>query len=239
MSDTGLPRRPSPGGKKPSRNILIFGGVAAAGLVYWMYKKNATASSSGTTDPNIDPATGQPYSSEYYDSSSSGAVGTTPSLYGYTDPFGNLITNPSTTNVVTAPSTNEAWAQQAASYLVNQGQYDAATVYAALGMYVGSAGKANLTDDQYAIVEAAYGYVGKPPNPIDPPHVSPPTGQTVATVAPGYYRNIVNGAIVYVEGTTYHPVSATSWKKIVATKPKVTSVLPTDKVWRLTRGSSI
>lgn len=171
--------------RKPNKKVIVAGSVVTAGVVYWAYKRNAAANSTTTaTDPGIDPTTGQPYDSEYYDGSSS-AVGTSPSAYGYTDPFGNTIVPGTGQTVVTAPSTNAAWGQQAALLLINEGQYDPTTTFAAIGIYVGSAGKANLTDDQYAIVQAAYGVMGNPPQPIDPPHVAPPSGQNTGGVTGG------------------------------------------------------
>lgn len=156
----------------------LIGGVGAVGVVWWVYKRkqaSAAAAATSTQDPNIDPATGQPYSTEYSGSGSS-PVGVTPSLYGYQDPFGNLIT-PGGGSVVTAPSTNAAWAQQAESYLTNQAGYDALTSAAALGKALGGI---PLTNDEYTTVETAVGFIGQPPQgwPNGAPHQGPQTGQT-------------------------------------------------------------
>ncbi len=177
----------------------VIGGIGAAGVVYWAYKRqqaSAAAAQTSTQDPNIDPNTGLPYSAEY-GSGGSSPVGLTPSLYGYTDQFGNLITPGTGQPIVTAPTTNAAWAQQAESYLTNQGGYDGPTVIAALGKAL--AGIA-LTDNELAIVQAASGFLGPPPQgwPNGAPHGSPPGGQGVTgpiatrTYSPGTTAIVVH-----------------------------------------------
>lgn len=190
---SNLPPPPTRG-KPPNRRVLIIGGVAAAGIVYWAYKKNkASAVTATSTDPNIDPTTGLPYSSGSY--GSGGAVGTSPSLYGYTDQFGSLISS-GTGSVVTAPSTNAAWAQQAASYLVANG-YSGAEVLGALGKYLAGL---NLTDTEMATIQAAIAVEGNPPVAVPPPHVAPPTGQTSSQILPpGYYFYVALGSFWMVD----------------------------------------
>lgn len=233
---SSLPPPPSRS-KPPNRRVLIVGGVAAAGIVYWAYKRNkASTATAGSVDPNIDPTTGQPYTSGY-SSSGGGAVGTTPSLYGYTDAFGNLISNPGTTTV-THPTTNGAWVQQAAGYLIANG-YDPLTTLTALGKFVAGSG---LTDDQMGIVQAAKAAEGEPPEPVAPAHITPPVGQTVA-VADGYYRDVATGAVIQVQnGTRYH-VTGLTWAKILGPgtglKPQIVSVLPSWAGYRLPSGGDI
>lgn len=233
---------PPPGVRKvpkSNRRVLLIGGVAAAGVVYWAYKKNAASSATtGTTDPSIDPTTGLPYATGQYDYSGGGASGVTPSLYGYTDPYGNTIIPGSGQAVVTAPSTNAGWAQQAASLLVNAGQYDSTLAYGTLGMYVGSGGKVGLSDTQMALVQAAYGLAGPPPQPIDPPHVAAPAGQTTS-VPNGFYANLATGEKLQVQGGTLFHISGPTWKRLAASKPKVTNILPNWAGYKLPRGGSI
>lgn len=152
----------------------IVGGTAAAGVVYWVYKRNLSSGGAApTTDPNIDSNTGLPYG---FDTGSSSPVqGTTPSLYGYIDPTtGQFIGGSGTgSGVVTAPSTNGQWAQQAEAYLSTLG-YDPLTVAVALGKYLSGQ---TLTDEQMGIVSAAIAFYGNPPTAVPPPHVTPPVGQ--------------------------------------------------------------
>jgi hypothetical protein len=152
-----------------------IGGVGAAGLVYWAYKRSQ-ASAATTTDPTIDPNTGLPYG---YDTGSSPVTGVTPSAYSYIDPAtGQTIGLGSGVTGVIGPSTNAAWAQQAAAYLNQQG-FDQIAVAVALGKYLSNQ---NLTDDQMSIVQAAIAFVGYPPTSVPPPHVAPPGGQTVLPI---------------------------------------------------------
>lgn len=214
MSDTGLPRRPTPGGAKPKRSVLIVGGVAAAGIVYWAYKRNKASAATTTTDPNIDPATGQPYTSDYGTTGMGGATGTTPSLYGYTDQFGNLITNPGVTTV-THPTTNGAWVQQAAGYLIANG-YDPLTVLTALGKYI--AGSA-LTDDQMSIVQAAIATEGRPPESVVPAHTAPPAGQTNT----GGNGSVTKG-VKYV--TQFHQITAATGARSLVQRFSIPGATP-------------
>lgn len=136
----------------------LIGGTAAAGVVYWAYKKSSK-STAAPTDPNIDPNTGLPYG--YDTGSSSPVTGVTPSYYY----------NP-TTSGTTSPTTNAQWAQAAEEYMTQQG-YDALAVAAALGKYLTNQ---NLTDDQLSIVQTAIAFEGYPPTSVPAPHVAPPGG---------------------------------------------------------------
>jgi len=172
---------PHKGGKKLGgidTKWWLIGGGATAILVYVMYSRSknsaaaAATTTTPTTDPSIDPNTGLPYASEY--GNYSAASGVSPSLYGYTDQYGNLISQGTPTQTVTSPTTNAAWFQQAESYLVNSLGYDSATASAALGKYLAGAA---LTNDQLGIVQTALGAEGNPPSQVPPPHVIPPVGQ--------------------------------------------------------------
>ena len=164
--------------KKSTRNWLLIGGLGAAAVVVW-YVMRARSSSSSATDQSqadaaagIDPTTGIPYSEEY---GGYGVSGTSPSMYGYVDPTtGAFISGAGATapTSVLAPSTNASWAQQVEAYLANLG-YDPTAVAAALGKYL--TGQA-LTADQAAIVAAAQGFYGSPPQGAPPPVTGTPTG---------------------------------------------------------------
>jgi hypothetical protein len=160
-----------PGMKKSTKTWLLIGGLAVGGVVVWYVVKSRSGSSStnaAATDPSVDPSTGIPYAEEY----AQGAMGTTPSLYGYTDPStGQYITGVGATTV-TQPSTNASWAQEVESYLENLG-YDPTTTAAAIGKYLTGQ---PLTSDQNSVVAAALGFFGNPPTGAPPTIVSTPTG---------------------------------------------------------------
>lgn len=165
--------------------MLVIGAGALVGggaILYYRHQQNAAAAATpaaGTdtsgydTSGDIDPTTGIPYADE--GAGMDGAYGTTPSALGYYDPTtGQYIGTGVGTSTVTTVSTNAAWAQAAAAYLVNQG-YDGATVTAAIGLYLLGA---PLTQDQYDIVTAAIGFEGNPPQGAPPPHMASGGGGT-------------------------------------------------------------
>ena len=162
-------KAPSGGGPKKKMNkkttmlLVAGGGVALIALIYVYRKQSASnASTAATTDPSIDPATGVPYSQE---GGYSSPYGTTPSLYGYTDPStGAFITGTGAGSTVTQPSTNASWAQEVEAYMQNLG-YDPTAVAAALGKYLVGG---TLTADQQAIVQGALGFFGNPPQGAPP-----------------------------------------------------------------------
>lgn len=170
MTDTGAPKL------KLNKWWYMGGGVAVIGGVYY-YRKHA--SSKSTTAPvdtsTIDPNTGLPYDTSGGSSGYTPIQGTTPSLYGYTDPgTGATISGGSPgSSVITGPSNNGQWAQQVEAYMVQQG-FDSITVGLALGKYLTGQG---LTNDQMAIVQTALAFEGNPPTAVPAPHVNPPAGQ--------------------------------------------------------------
>jgi hypothetical protein len=171
-----------PGMKKNTKTWLLIGALGVGGVIVWyvVKSKGSSSSTAATTDPSIDPSTGIPYAEEY----AQGAMGTTPSLYGYTDPStGQYITGVGATTV-TQPSTNASWAQEVESYLENLG-YDPTTTAAAIGKYLTGQ---PLTADQNSIVAAALGFFGNPPTGAPPPITSPPTGNGTGggTGTPGH-----------------------------------------------------
>jgi hypothetical protein len=194
----------------------ILGGSGAAIAVWWAVKRQQ-AKAAATTDTT--DTTG-------YDSGFSPVQGVTPSLYGYTDPStGTFIPNVGGGGtVVTAPTTNAQWAQQASSYLVNVLGYDSITVATAFGKWFGNI---NLTNDEYAIVQAAMTYEGKPPQPYPEPHVAPPAGQNPATsskystVQAGWH---VDQWITDVKaGKAGFPDPDFGWTKFITMNPQATA----------------
>jgi hypothetical protein len=174
---SGPPGATKPPMKKSTRNWLIVG-ILGGGVVvvYYVMRARSSAATNATgttTDPSIDPSTGIPYAEE--DSGALGAYGTSPSLYGYTDPStGAFISGvgAGATGVVTAPSTNASWAQQVEAYLQNLG-YNPTSVAAALGKYLTGQ---SLSADQAAIVAAAQGFYGNPPQGAPPILQTNPSG---------------------------------------------------------------
>lgn len=184
------PRNGGPPGAKPpmkksTRNWLLIGGLGAAAIViYMVMRARSNAATTGTTDPNIDPATGVPYSQEY---GGYGATGVTPSLYGYVDPTtGAFISGAGAGNTVLQPSTNASWAQQVEAYLQSLG-YDPTAVGSAIGKYLTGQ---TLTSDQQGIVAAALGFFGQPPQGAPVPVTTPPTGNGSGGGSTGSFKEL-------------------------------------------------
>lgn len=240
-------------------------GIGGIGVAYYFHKKSAaaTTATSATGTTGTADTSGSAADSSYgaYDSGYSpldygsgygyGAYGTTPSAYSY-DPTTGQYEYTGTLGV-TAPSTNVQWTQEAESQLVADG-YDGITVAAALGKYVLGA---EMTQDQYAIVQAAIALVGPTPQTVPAPRVSPPPSQTPSgptgpTTTGGtygkplsgeYIRNIATSAIYQVDEankTIYHLTYPTA-KRMQQAKifPPVTDVLPSDKRLKYTNGGNI
>lgn len=167
-----------PGGKPPmkksTRNWILLGGVGAAGLIIWYVMRsksaaNQQAAATASTDPSIDPSTGLPWAAEM-GGGVGGYGGGTPSLYGYYDPStGQYITGTGAGGIVTQPTTNASWAQQAEQYLMTLG-YDPVHTAAALGKYLTGQ---PLTPDQMSIVQAALAFFGQPPQGAPAPKPIP------------------------------------------------------------------
>lgn len=182
------PRNGGPPGAKPpmkksTRNWLLIGGLGAAAVVIYMVMR-ARSNAATSTDPNVDPATGVPYSQEY---GGYGAQGVSPSLYGYVDPTtGAFISGAGAGNTVIQPSTNASWAQQVEAYLGQIG-YDPLAVGAALGKYLTGQ---TLSADQQAIVAAALGFYGQPPQPVPPITTTPPPGNGSGGGSTGHFKEL-------------------------------------------------
>lgn len=154
----------------------VLGGVGVGGGWYYLHKQRLAAATA-TVPPDDGTDTGfDPNYSDYG----------TPSLGGYNDPGTGQFITPGTGIVVTAPSTNAAWAQQAVAYLSTQG-YNPITVIEAIGRYLAGAA---LSDSQLAIVQAAIALQGLPPQSVPPPHTAPPSGQPGPTT-PGSHKYTV------------------------------------------------
>lgn len=184
-----------PGIGNVPRGGLIAGMVLGVGGGLYLWYKHKENASATTTTPNTgygygnqygyggygysNPAFNEPYISGEY--GYGGAYG-----YGIGEGYGVGSSTPPTTPVQLA-TTNAAWAQAAENYLVNTGDYDAATVAAALGVYIAGS---TVSTAQQSIVEAAIAFEGYPPDAGPngyPPSMktSPSTGQgTGATGTP-------------------------------------------------------
>lgn len=166
---------PSRAGGLLKNKFFLVGGVVAAGLVIYEYRKQKTASATvasastaaaTSTDPTIDPTTGIPYSDEDYSAAlaSGSAVGS---------PYGGAA---NTVNISPVVGTNPGWVQAATAALVALG-FDPSSVASALGAYINSPGT-GLTQDQLNIVQAAIGQEGSPPVAVAAPTLTTPAGQT-------------------------------------------------------------
>ena len=169
-----------------SKKALAIGGGAAALLItVLLLRKKSTAAAAataapgasaggdpyppdGTTgnagDPNsTDPATGMTYGDEqagygtqgYQDTSQGPDYGAT----GYYDPNTGQWVYGNTGTGQAAATTNQAWAQDAISYLSNQG-VDSGALSAALGAYLQGQ---PVTSDQVTLIDQAIAAEGYPP----------------------------------------------------------------------------
>jgi hypothetical protein len=162
---------------------VYMAGAAAVGIVAYAYYKRrgntatATDTTGTTTDPSIDPSTGIPWADEMGYGSSAGYTGA--SGLGIYDPTtGQYYNNGYGNQVVTAVTTNAAWAQAAEAYLTSIGQYDPAAVAAAIGKALTGQ---YVTSDQVAIFAAARAFEGEPPTGYPPLNTHPPVGQPGGT----------------------------------------------------------
>lgn len=181
-------------GKKIGPLPLAVWLVIAAGIFYYVYKKNA--GTSGTlngqqTDPagnvgSINPATGYVYgSSEDQASLASGSSG-----LGTSSDSG---TGGST--VAGQYADNNAWAVAAINYLVSIG-VDATSANTAVTQFLGSQ---TLTTQQQGEINLVIQRLGAPPSPPEPggsttPIVTPPSSTTYATNPPTGFTTTTVGS---------------------------------------------
>jgi|SRR6266550_428385 len=162
------PLRPTANPKKIPRSAWIVGGVVAVGAVYWAYKKSAVPAA---TDASTQDTSGLGDLS---------AQGTTPSAYGYYDQTTGTFIAPGiqqNPGVIIAPSTTQAWTQQAMAYLAQQG-IDTTSFLSGVANWL--YGPNRLSQAEYLAVEEAIAAEGKPPGittvPILAPANQTPTG---------------------------------------------------------------
>jgi hypothetical protein len=169
-------------GKKIGPLPLAVWLVIAAGIFYYVYKKNNTGTTSGqATDSagnvgTIDPKTGYVTGS----AEDAAALGQSASGLGTSTDSG---TGGST--VSGSYSDNNAWAVAAINYLVSIG-VDATSANTAITQFLASQ---TLTTQQQGEVNLAIQRLGAPPSPPEPggstpPVVTPPNSSTYATNPP-------------------------------------------------------
>lgn len=179
-----------PGIGNVPRGAMIAAIAAGAGIVgyaWWKHRAgldstatDTTATDTATVDTSgeIDPSTGVPYADEYGYGYSGLGLG---SGY-YTDPTTGVTIGSGYGPTTLAPATtNSAWAQQVEATLSALG-YDPITVSAAIGKYLLGA---QVTSDQAAIIQAAIGQQGYPPEgalPIHTQSTSTPPATTSGTL---------------------------------------------------------
>jgi hypothetical protein len=186
-----------PGVGSVPKGGVVLGAIAGLGGTAYVWYKHKKDAESATSDSNAATASGTGGASYAYGYGYGGyGYGNADSAfnepyiggeYGYGGAYGYGIgegygvgsPTPVTTPTALA-TTNQAWAQAAENYLVENGGYDQNTVAAALGMYITGS---TVTADQQAVIEAAIAFEGYPPQPGAnnyPPniHTSASTGQS-------------------------------------------------------------
>jgi hypothetical protein len=155
----------------------VVGGVVGGAALLYMRRVNTptvdniapaddTYDDSGTTDTGYDPTDSGAYGYSMPDGSIT-----------YGSPYGSIPTTVVGGNTMVLPTTNAQWYQQCVDYLEDHG-YDPTSTAAALGKYLA---KAELTQAQAEIVEAAIGAFGYPPNNPGTPRVANNPTQTDRT----------------------------------------------------------
>lgn len=139
--------------------------LAAAGIYWYLKKKNAAAASTGPTA--VTPA---------------GTVGTTGGI-GSSDSSGTGggsggDTGSSGSTTVGQYQTNDAWGRAAVNYLVSIGE-DPTVANSAVTQFLASQ---NLTADQQAMINLAVQALGAPPNLPQPGTAPPPVNNPPGTV---------------------------------------------------------
>ena len=166
---------------KLSKNAVMLGAATGVGIIAYAYYMRGRgggdipAGDGSSFDPNIDPATGIPYSDEYGGGGGTGGY----SGLGIYDPVtGQYLGNGYGSSVVTGVSTNAAWTQACVAYLVSVG-YEGMAVNSALGKVL--SGQA-VTQDELNIFNAATAAQGHPPQGY--PTIKMASGQPGGTTNP-------------------------------------------------------
>jgi hypothetical protein len=163
-----------PGVGGVSKKALVIGGVASAAVIglVLLRKRSAASAPAATagTDPNaIDPATGLTYAEEAAGASTSDYLspglqdttgGPTYGATGYYDPNTGQWVYGNTGTGQAAAVTNQQWAQNAISYLGQNGGVDTGALAQALGAYLN--GQA-VTSAQESLIDQAIAVEGYPP----------------------------------------------------------------------------
>lgn len=162
--------------------VLYAGGGALVVGVYFFVIRPRRAAATAVTDTTGTDTTGVDSSLGYADPSGyGGGYGSgSPSLGGYYDPSTGTFIPTGGRSIVTVPTTNSAWAQQATAYLVQAG-YNPIAVLNALGRYITSTHSISVTQPELHIIQAAIASEGYPPIKPPEPHLQPHGGQTKQT----------------------------------------------------------
>jgi len=196
--------RPKVGGKKVPLIAWIIGGTAAVGVVYYVYKRNtATApTDTGAVDTSTQP----------FDTTGFGAG--TPSAYGYYDPStGTFITPGANPPGIIAPSTTQAWTQQALAYLSQQG-IDTTMFLSGVANWL--YGPNRLSQAEYTAVTQAIAAEGLPPGITTVPILAP-ANQTNPPSPTGKYHYAVELHKIGAAESGRHLVQRFSDASVVST----------------------
>lgn len=172
------PKPPVRGGKRLGGIPVVWwivGGVGAAGIVYFAYRRSASSSApadGGATDSSgIDPTTGVPYTDEeaaYAQESTTGGYGDT-GYSGVVGSGGGGNTQVAVTVKTPRARTNREWLVEGEKAVNHKGFTRGATIAALSAYLIG----APITQHQLNIVETVVHHIGPPPEHVPNPHVLP------------------------------------------------------------------
>ena len=166
---------PAPIKKVKPMYLWGAGAAIALGVVLWMRRSTGATAALPAGDTGTAGSDQSSYTDPngYAYGSSGDYSNIDPNLMASGSPY-SVIPTVGASNTVTLPVTNADWAQQAETYLTQQG-YDSITVAAALGKYLMHH---TMTTNQAEIVEAAIAFYGYPPTGSFGAPVITPAGNT-------------------------------------------------------------
>lgn len=233
--------------KKEYAYAAVGGVVLIGGVVYYRNRQAANAVAVGTTTDDtgeLDPATGYDYGTAEDTAALSAQAAYTPVGDGYsgaTGSDGQTVTN--ITPVTYA--TNPQWSQAAEEYLTTSIGAPSADVSEALGKYLTGANVViGSADESY--IHQAIAAEGQPPQQGAngyPPSIRTVAASTATTttvsVADGYYRDMITGAVYEVYGGKRWHITPTEWANVASSAKKYSNVSSTWAGYKLALQSGV